>query len=90
VNLGDNDRKHVSKKMNGIFLRKKNIPEKLERVLVRSILERISLLLERGFFLKKGQSLFWNAFFTVFFYGYFSLGIQRIMTIYIGGPPEGN
>jgi hypothetical protein len=30
--------------------------------------------LERCFFLKKGQSLFWNAFFTVFFNGYFSLG----------------
>jgi len=36
------------------FLRKENIPEKLERVLDRSILERVPLLLERCFFLKKG------------------------------------
>jgi len=46
---------------------KENVPEKLECVLDLSILERVALLLERCFFLKKGQSLFWNAFFAVFF-----------------------
>jgi hypothetical protein len=56
------------------FFKKRKRSRKLERVLDRSILERIPILLERCFFLKKGQSLFWNAFFTVLFYGYFSLG----------------
>jgi len=38
--------------MNGFFL-KENVPEKLECVLDLSILERVALLLERCFFLKK-------------------------------------
>jgi hypothetical protein len=59
--------------MKDLFLRKENVSEKPERVLDRSILEHVPLLLERCFFLEKGQSLFWNGFFTVF-YGYFSLG----------------
>jgi hypothetical protein len=37
-------------------------------------LERILLLLERWFFLKNGQSIFWDAFVAGFFSEYFSLG----------------
>ncbi len=35
MNLGDNDRKHVPKKINDLFLRKENVSQKLERVLHR-------------------------------------------------------
>jgi hypothetical protein len=59
--------------MNELFLRKENVPEKLERVLDRSILERVPLLLERCFFLKKGNHFFETRS-SPFFYGYFSLG----------------
>jgi hypothetical protein len=39
--------------MNGLLLRKENVSQKLESVFGRPILERVPLLLERFFFLKK-------------------------------------
>ncbi len=73
-----NERKKlVPKKVNVTFLRKKSVPERLERVLKgidRSVLECVPEKLERFFFLKKGHSLFWNAFSSVLFYEHFSLG----------------
>jgi hypothetical protein len=60
--------------MKALFLRKKSVPSQVECVLNRSISERFPFFWERFFFLKIGHSLFWNAFFTVLFDYYFSLG----------------
>jgi hypothetical protein len=56
------------------FLRKKSVPYTAECVLGRSILEHVPDFVERFFFLKTGTLRFWNAFFTVLFNDYFSLG----------------
>ncbi len=59
-----------SKKVNALFLRKKNVPVFLERILRRtgqSHLERVPIFLERFFFLKKWHLLFWNKFLSVRF-----------------------
>jgi hypothetical protein len=48
------------------FLRTDGAKKSIERVPNHSILERILVLLERFFFLKKEHSVFWNAFFFVF------------------------
>jgi len=47
------------------FLKKRNVLQGWKHVRVLS---------KRFFFLKKGQLLFWNVHFAVFFNGYFSLG----------------
>ncbi len=60
-----------SKKVNALFLRKKNVPVFLERILRRtgqSLLERVPIFLERFFFLKKWHLLFWNKFLSVRFW----------------------
>jgi hypothetical protein len=49
-----------------LFLRKEKVPEKLERVLDRFILEPGQLLLERCFFLKKGIHFFGTRFLPFF------------------------
>jgi hypothetical protein len=47
------------------FLRKKSVPQNLERVPKWNGQERIPLFMERFFFLKTGLLRFWNAFFAV-------------------------
>jgi hypothetical protein len=68
-----------SNKMKALFLRKKSVPSQVECVLNRSISERFPFFWERYFFLKIGHSLFWNAFFTVLFDSYFSLGKRTLL-----------
>jgi len=54
-----------SKKVKALFLRKENVPEKVESVPKWNGEERVPHPIERCFFLKKELSLFWNAFFAV-------------------------
>jgi hypothetical protein len=54
-----------SKKVITLFLRKNNVPTKVEPVPKWNGQERVLVFLECFLFLKKGHSFFWNAFSVV-------------------------
>jgi hypothetical protein len=57
-----------------LFLRKENVPEKVESVPNGTVENAFHILRERFLFLKKGLSLLWNAFSSVPIWN----GVERV------------